>query len=328
MRALALLLAALPCLAQVEFVRITPYLDGAKAAVTHTMDDSVEDALRALDLMDRHGIKATIFVSTRTGAIDRMWPRLRKAIADGHEIGSHSRSHSCEWPATEAFCRKAYSDSEVTGSRDDILKNTGLKQVQSWCYPCGLCADRAWVHEKLKAAGYLVARTYPNEETEGHIIPDEQGFASNPYAAAYTQVVQRAGGISKKGRTEPAEINAKFDEVYARGGIYHFMSHAQWLDLADRAYYDQHLKHVGGREDVWYVPIGPLYAYHARAEKARVSGSGTEFRVSEIAEGGLVTLEFRAGAEWKPKAAGASVRQAGDRVYVTVPTGSTISWSR
>jgi peptidoglycan/xylan/chitin deacetylase (PgdA/CDA1 family) len=342
MKRMALLFAAVLPLGAAEFVRVSPYLNGAKAAVVHTMDDSLDEVLRAMDVMDRYGIKTTFFVTTRQPAAERMWPTLRAAIANGHEVGAHSRTHQCEWPATEAFCRKAYSAEEVAGARDDILKNTGQGYVWSWCYPCGLCAEFDWVQKRIADAGYILARNYPAEETEGHLVPDEQGIAKNWYNASYTQVVQKAGGLAKHGRTEVSEINAKFDEVYRRGGVYGFMSHAQWLDFGAESFYEQHLKHVSGRGDVWYVPMGPLYMYRRMAENVKVEPlGGGRFRVSHGLDAkvyrGSLTLEFRGASSAAidvkpfpeaPKVAdrwdAEYVRRAGEILYVTVKPNQTV----
>jgi peptidoglycan/xylan/chitin deacetylase (PgdA/CDA1 family) len=256
--------------ATVQFIRKTQYLNNSRAVITHTMDDSEKRVLQAVDLMDKYGIKATLFVSTRTGDIEQMWPRLRQAIGNGHEIGSHSRTHQCKWPETAAFCAKAFSDSEVMGSRDDILKNTGQPYVWAWCYPCGLCAANQAVHEELARAGYLVARNYPDESHDGHVIPNLQTYAVDPYNAAYTQVVQKIGGIAKRGNTDVTELNAKFDEVYRHGGIYSFMSHSQWLDFGPDDFYQRHLAYLARRRDVWYVPMGLLYAYKTVLDRTEV----------------------------------------------------------
>jgi hypothetical protein len=65
-------------------------------------------------------------------------------------------------------------------------------------------------------------------------------------------------------------LNATFDEVYQAGGIYNLMSHPQWLDYGPDQFYERHLAYVGGRPDVWYVPMGPLYAYRTMQEKTEV----------------------------------------------------------
>jgi hypothetical protein len=113
-------------------------------------------------------------------------------------------------------------------------------------------------------------RPYPGEVEDKHNLPDLQTYDSNPYYARYTQAVQKRGGIAKTGRTDLAELNAKFDEVYKRGGIYSFLSHPQWLDFGPDKFYEQHLAYVGHRNDVWYVPMGPLYAYRTLRDDTAV----------------------------------------------------------
>lgn len=321
--------------AQVRFVGTTKYLNGARAVVTHTIDDSTKYVPAAVEAMDRYGVKATIFISTRRAPIEELWPVLRRAFQNGHEIGSHSQTHQCQWPGTPEWCRSAYTDAEIVGSRDDILRETGQPHVWAFCYPCGLCAGYDFVHRKLELAGYLVARNYPDEAAGGHSVPDLQTWDRAVYNAAYTQVVQKKGGIAPAGRTDVAEVNAKFDEVHRNGGIYNFLSHPQWLDYGAENFYERHLRHIGGRADVWYAPMGPLYAYRRAREQTRVRPSGANrFEV----ENGLsprmyptsVTLEFAAPTGWAPeglpeRAAGVTdrwdgeyYRRDGDKLYVTV----------
>jgi peptidoglycan/xylan/chitin deacetylase (PgdA/CDA1 family) len=326
-----------------RFLQKSLYLNNARAVVTHTIDDSTKYIVDCLNAMDRYDVKATVFVSTNLEPISQLWPRLRQAIANGHEIGSHSRRHQCQWPDTRLFCFRAYTDFEITGSREDILKHTPQPYVWSWCYPCGNCAQYEFVQRKLARAGYLVARNYPGEEQDRHNLPDLQTYDSNPYNATYTQVVQKKGGIAKSGRTSVAELNAKFDEVYQRGGIYNFLSHPQWLDYGAEQFYEQHLAHVGKRTDVWYVPMGPLYAYRIVRERTEVGAlepkGGNERYVvyndlDEKIFNGVLTLEFSAPEKATPHSHGKPIlewgqeitdrwdkeyfRREGDKVFVTV----------
>src|ERR1041384_6326991 len=90
----------------VRYVGKTKYLNNARAVVTHTIDDSTKYVANCIDAMDKYGVKATIFVSTEQDPAPEalfstqrqfreLWPRLRQAIDNGHEIGSHSRQHPC-----------------------------------------------------------------------------------------------------------------------------------------------------------------------------------------------------------------------------------------
>lgn len=275
----------------VRYDSMTRFLDRARSVVTGTLDDSTKAVPGAIETMDRYGIKATIAVSSQRGVIGELWPTLRAAVQNGHEVGSHARTHQCQWSDTETFCRLAYSRDEVEGSRDDILAQTGQHHVWSWVYPCGNCATYEFVHQRLSAGGYLVARTYPDEARGGHLVPALQSWAVDPYQADYTQTVQRQGGIAPAGRTDVAMLNRTFDQVHppqaaaagqarpqARpsvdGGIYHFVTHPSLLDLGPDQFFAQHLAYIGGRPDVWYVPLGPLYAYQAVRERTVVTMLG------------------------------------------------------
>ncbi len=298
----------------VEFLGKTQYLNGAKAVVSHTVDDSSEQLPACLDVMDRYGIKATAFVTTGYRSLmPRLWPRLRQAIADGHEIGSHSRRHPCRIPETAFYCFRALTWDEIDGSRKDILENTGQSYVWSWAYPCGNCADRRFIQRKIARAGYLTARAYPDELQDRHVAPDLQTYDSNLYAARYTQIVQNGytkavpgkSELTVSGRTDVPLLNSKFDEVRAAGGIYSFLSHPQMIDYGRDSFYERHLSYIAGREDIWYVPMGPLYAYRGLCEQTQVqalkpAGAIARFaifnRLDNKIFNGSITLRFRSSA--------------------------------
>jgi peptidoglycan/xylan/chitin deacetylase (PgdA/CDA1 family) len=346
----------------VRYVGKTKYLNHARAVVTHNIDDSTKYVANCIDTIDKYGIKATLFVSTEQDPApeDRffnqlqvrdLWPRLRKAVEDGHEIGSHSRQHPCRRPDTEAFCAEAYSDYEITGSRDDILRLTTQPYVWTWCYPCGHCANHDFIQKRIAAAGYIVARNYPDEPHDGHIMPDLQTWAESPMNAAYTQVVQKRGGAAKTERIDVATLNAKFDEIHQRGGIYNFMSHPQWLDYGPDGFYERHLAHVSRRRDVWYVPMGPLYAYRSLYEKTEIRtlppiGGRMRFQVACPLDpkiyNGSITLDFLApggisvtangkkladhGGAMTDRWDGEYLRREGAHLYVTVHPNATLEF--
>lgn len=340
----------------VRFVAKTKYLNNARAVVTHTIDDSTRYVVDCINTMDKYGIKATIFVSTEEQPatedrfftqlqVKELWPRLRQAIDNGHEIGSHSRQHPCKKPDDADFCSAAYTDYEINGSKDDILRLTQQPYVWSWCYPCGNCATHEFIQKRIAAAGYIVARNYPNEATLGHMKPDVQTWDDNPMNASYTQAVQHLG-TAKSDPVNLAAWNAKFDEVYQKGGIYNFMSHPQWLDYGPEAFYEQHLRHVTSRRDIWYVPMGPLYAYRTLSQHVQVRQDGNRFILSHDLDpkvySGSLTLEFANASGTAVLANGHRleehpevtvdrwnqefVRRDGNRLFVTVHGNTTLEF--
>ncbi len=340
----------------------TKYLNNARAVVSYTIDDSTKYVPTILDTIDKYDIKCTIFVSTDEDPapedrfltqllVKDLWPRLRQAIDNGHEIGSHSQTHPCRRTETEAGCTEAYTDAEVTGSRDEILKRTQQPYVWTWCYPCGTCANFESIQKKIAAAGYIVARNYPDEPHDGHIAPNLQTWDSNPINAAYTQVVQKRGGAAKREVLDVGTLNGKFDEIYEKGGIYNFMSHPQWLDYGPDTFYEKHLSHIARKPDVWYVPMGPLYAYKVIYDNTQVhpltaGKDNVQFAVSNDLDpkiySGSITLEFNApdgttvwsnGKQLSERNGGITdrwnqeyFRRAGGHLYVSVRSNTTLEF--
>lgn len=303
----------------VQFVRKTRYLNGAHAVVTHSVDDTSPHVPACLDALDKYGVKATVFIHTRGIELPRLWARLQRAIANGHEIGAHSRRHPCCFPETALFCFLSFNHYEIAGSRADILAHTDQPHVWSWAYPCGNCSARRFIQRRVARAGYVVARAYSRQ------LPDLQTYDANPFAAGFTQAVQKSNTAvwNAKESTEPARadvpvVNAKFDEVYAAGGIYSFVTHPRWLDYGPTGFYEQHLAHIGGRDDLWYVPMGPLYAYRVLSEHASVqplTPNGARARVAVFHRldpniyNGSITLEFQTSAPVRIVAGGAELSE-------------------
>ncbi len=124
-----------------------------------------------------------------------------------------------------------------------------------------------------------------------------------------------------------AAINSKFDAVYEQGGVYNFLTHPSWLDYDEGNFYEQHLSHIARRDDVWYVPNGPLYAYQDVVEHTTVHALG-EWRfavvhdLSPVVYPNSVTLEFEVD-----EAKAWTVTTEQDPVN-NRPSGSTYGWDR
>ena len=222
---LTIFTAAATISAQVRLVGKTKYLNNAGRR-RDSIDDSTKYVTCPIDAIDKYGIKSTMFVSTEPDPapedrfftqlqIRGLWPRLRQAIANGHEIGSHSRQHPCKKPHDETFCAAAYRDYEIAGSRDDICASPSSRMFGHGVILRELC-QITFIQKRIAAAGYIVARKYPDEAHDGHLRPDVQDFDENTMNAGYTQVVQHRG-MAKNDPIDMGAINAKFDEVYGKG---------------------------------------------------------------------------------------------------------------
>jgi peptidoglycan/xylan/chitin deacetylase (PgdA/CDA1 family) len=79
------------------------------------------------------------------------WQELRELHADGHEIGSHSRTH-----AILPLLSDAQLSDEIAGSRQQLRDKLGF-EIESFCYPNGDHDER--VAAAVERAGYRHAVT-------------------------------------------------------------------------------------------------------------------------------------------------------------------------
>jgi peptidoglycan-N-acetylglucosamine deacetylase len=145
--------------------------DGKRFAVSLSFDDArLSQVDTGLDVLKRAGVKATFYL-VPSRAKERLdgWKR---AVAEGHEIGNHSRSHACT--ANYRFALKnaledfneARMAGDLEGANADIEQMLGVKPV-SFAYPCGQTfvgrgeATRSYI--PIVAKRFLTGRGYLNE---------------------------------------------------------------------------------------------------------------------------------------------------------------------
>jgi peptidoglycan/xylan/chitin deacetylase (PgdA/CDA1 family) len=118
---------------------------GMRDALVVTFDDGYEDNFTlAKPVLDRHGMKACFFVTSRfvghrggtsecaAGAFPRMsWDQLRTLASEGFEIGAHTRTHPNLLRLAPDRAR-----GEIEGSRHDLEKGLGAP-VRCFAYPYG-----------------------------------------------------------------------------------------------------------------------------------------------------------------------------------------------
>lgn len=118
-----------------------PWPKGIRGAVSLTFDDArLSQVDRLIPILDRHGVKATFYVS-----LDRVGERLegwKKAILTGHEIGNHTMNHPCtgnypafRWNALEEMTLDGMAK-EIDDAQQAIFRELGV-QPRSFAYPCG-----------------------------------------------------------------------------------------------------------------------------------------------------------------------------------------------
>jgi hypothetical protein len=237
------------------------YYDGRNAAVTVTGDDwadwfaSMYPPL--LNLFRSYGLYVT--GGAITGGIGyTTWLSIQSQLDSGFvEIAAHSRTHP--------FTPYANTRNEVWGCANDLRTNLSFPPlsrrgetgyVYVWIAPNG-AMDRA-VDSMLSVADLLVARLYNMGDTTF-----SRWDRTWEHFASVKPTIEIGAPSWGGGETRLPVLNAKFDSVTARGGIYHMMWHPQTLapDIG-AAYLTGHLQHISRRNDLWYVNFGHLYLYH------------------------------------------------------------------
>ncbi len=127
--------------------------------VVITFDDGWRDNYTtAWPLLQRYSFPATIFVTTAklreglpsdSGNDMMSLAEMLELVANGIEIGSHTRSH----PKLTRLSDESAHD-EIAGSREDLAKMLGEPPV-SFAYPYGAFSRR--IEKIVREAGYLAA---------------------------------------------------------------------------------------------------------------------------------------------------------------------------
>ena len=188
--------------------------------------------------MDKYDIKGTFLISTEQDPppeerfhnqlqVWLLWPRMQKAVENGHELGAHAVTHPCHRPQSDrtsenyrAFCDANYNDAELKGSRDMILKkHVAALRVDLGRIPAVTARTSTSSTSGSPRPATSSRATIPARRRASTSAPICRPGPTNPYDAPYTQVVQKAGG--RRGAPAPAidvpDLDTKFDEVYQKG---------------------------------------------------------------------------------------------------------------
>lgn len=167
--------------------------------VSINLDDGKRETHQTvMPILNAAGFKSTIYPVIRyfgfPGYISRQ--DLMSAQSSGHEIGSHTRTHSDLTAMSLSEAR-----AEIAGSVQD-LKNMGVADVRTFAYPFGGYNQN--IENIIKDAGLIMART-------------SNGGYNNPSTSRY---LLNRKGISRT--TTVAEVKGWIDQAVAND---------QWLIL-------------------------------------------------------------------------------------------------
>ncbi|MGE5644909.1 MAG: polysaccharide deacetylase family protein [Acidobacteriota bacterium] len=183
--------------------------EGKRAAISLSFDDARTSQIdTGIALLEKHGAKATFFVSP--GLVKERLAGWKRAVALGHEIGSHSMSHACT-ANYEFSARNALEDftlekmaADLDASSAEIERLLGVKPA-TFAYPCGQKfvgrGEGVRSYVPLVAARFLAGRGFLDEAPNDPALCDlaqSMGMGFDNLTAK--QVLDLAKGAAKSGR--------------------------------------------------------------------------------------------------------------------------------
>ncbi len=208
-------------------------------AVIITLDDLVDRHAKwesAFKLLIEKELPHTVGVITREyQGRETDWEFIKSYLDNGlTEVASHSRTHT----------KPPYMDydSEINGSKQDILDNLGT-DVITWISPYGRWDNP--VIGRLKQYGYLVFR--------GGSRKSKDFRTGSLFKVSHSIEI---GDGAFHSWFDVKRLNRLFDQVYKQGGVYHLLSHPEYTNWDKGSYTDKHLDYISGRDDVLYTTLG------------------------------------------------------------------------
>lgn len=169
---------------------------GARMALSLSFDDGRESQVTVgLPVFARHRARVTLFVVP--SAVEKRLEGWKRAVADGHEIGNHSLTHSCS--GNFAFSRaKALEDHSLLRMAEELTEaNARIRTMlgvtpRTFAYPCGqtfvgrgrdtrsyvpvvadlFLAGRGWLDESWNDPGFVDLAQVMGVEMDGKSFAD------------------------------------------------------------------------------------------------------------------------------------------------------------
>ena len=227
---------------------------GKRKALTLSYDDGVEQDIRLIDIMKKHGLKGTFNINSGMYAPEgKVYPegtihrRMSKSMAldlyrnSGMEVAVHGLTHPFLEQLPENLCTY-----EVLQDRINLEEDYGTI-VRGMAYPFGTYSDS--VVDTLRQCGIVYSRTV--ESTEKFTIPMDwlrlpaTCHHKNPRLMELARQFAEVTGKTNRG---PALF-------YLWGHSYEFEADDNWHVIEEFADY------IGGREDIWYATNIEIYDY-------------------------------------------------------------------
>ena len=217
---------------------------GLRKALTLSYDDGVEQDIRLMEILDKHGIRCTFNLNSGCWAKEgTVYPagqvhrRLTAAQAakvyanPNHEVAAHCLTH-----ASLPELSQAEMAHEVLADRENLEAMFG-GIIRGLAYPFGTYSDKAV--EALRVSGVAYARTVAG--TNNFNIPNEWLLLHPTCHHNAPNLMQ----LCDQFLNMPAPFGSRL--FYLWGHSYEFEGDNNWHVI------EHFCERMGGRDDIWYA---------------------------------------------------------------------------
>lgn len=267
--------------------------DGKRKALTLSYDDGVEQDMRLLEIMDKHGLKGTFNLNSAAYAPEgKTWPaghihrRMSKAQAtrlfaqSGQEIAIHAAEHG-----DLAVLPPAAAVWQVMQDKDNLEQQFG-RIIRGMAYPFGTVTDA--LARTLEGCGIAYART--TVSTGRFTLPEN--WLKLPATCHHN--APELMSLARRFVEEPVRYQPWL--FYLWGHSYEFEANDNWAVIETFAAF------AGGRADVWYATNIEIRDYIQAWRSLCTSADG-----SRIFNPSGQTLWIQAGDTAQPVAPGQQI---------------------
>jgi hypothetical protein len=293
--------------ASARFDSVAKFYDGRRTAFTLSNDnwgcnpwahpgapwrgptaDESDNYQASLHVCRGFGLPVTMAINTRMAGGEAMWRTMQEEL-DRRDFSWEPAVHGWTHPRDPGEYAVHGYKQEILGCREDILAHLRNIPYGQYVYEHILTyghADEGIL--RTDAGQFLFVRGFnwlDNPTSTDYVPWNEQWRfygVGGLNTVGYDGILERREPKGRFHAADVGELNAAFDKVHQRGGLFYALWHpdrfrnsvlydpSPGLDGQRGSTLVQHLAHVSRRKDVWYVANGWLYSYRAAAQNARV----------------------------------------------------------
>ncbi|MBQ8344689.1 MAG: polysaccharide deacetylase family protein [Clostridia bacterium] len=239
---------------------------GLGKAFTLSYDDNVQQDVRLMEVLDRHGLKCTFNLNSgkyapegkvyEEGRVHRPMSRSEVTAAyaqSGHEVAVHAYTHPFLEQLPDSLV--VY---EIIKDREALEEQFG-RIVRGMAYPYGTYSDA--VVEDLRRCGIVYART--TKATKKFSVPTDWLRLHPTCHHDDPEVMELCDRFTEMKVKQAPQL------FYLWGHSYEFEGKNNWEHMEEIA------ARMGGHEDIWYATNMEIYEYVEAYRQLVLSADGT-----------------------------------------------------